>query len=69
MFSSHLHSRETQKIFSTVATLKRFITKPFITDEWQKRWSQSGPSTAKRFFPKVNGGGLKKLQKLSALYE
>jgi ribonuclease HI len=36
-----------------------------ITDEWQKRWSQSGPSTAKRFFPKVNGGGLKKLRKLS----
>jgi hypothetical protein len=27
----------------------------YITDKWQRRWSQTGPSTAKQFFPKVNG--------------
>jgi hypothetical protein len=34
----------------------------YITNERQKRWSQSGPTMAKWFFPKVNGGELKKLR-------
>jgi ribonuclease HI len=36
-----------------------------ITEMWQARWANSGPSTARRFFPEVNGEGLKKLRRYS----
>ena len=35
-----------------------------ITEVWQERWD-GGPPTARRFFPKVNGEGLKKHRKVS----
>jgi hypothetical protein len=57
------HARDKNPRYTPVmlAEVKQLVNQRII-EIWQDRWASSGQTTARRFFPKVNGGGLKKLR-------